>query len=123
MNAHFKAIIMLLSSCMPFLVCGCGKEPPKRVVRPPDVTVVQPVQREVPRYLEYTGTTAAVRNKPPQKPTASSISENGLCTMGTTRSESACRRPRSPEMNHSRVGVRENVHAFKAGKVESDAIG
>jgi multidrug efflux system membrane fusion protein len=47
--------------CIPFLVCSCGKEPPKRVVRPPDVTIVQPVQREVPRYLEYTGTTAAVQ--------------------------------------------------------------
>ncbi len=61
MKAPSKATIMLLSMCIPFLVCACGKEPPKRVVRPPDVTVVQPVQREVPRYLEYTGTTAAVQ--------------------------------------------------------------
>lgn len=61
MKAPSKAIIMLLSFCIPFLVCACGKEPPKRVVRPPDVTIVQPVQREVPRYLEYTGTTAAVQ--------------------------------------------------------------
>ena len=61
MKATSKAIIMLLSFCIPFLVCGCGKEPPKRVVRPPDVTVVKPVQREVARYLEYTGTTAAVQ--------------------------------------------------------------
>ncbi len=61
MEAHSKAIIMILSFCMPLLVCACGKEPPKRVVRTPDVTVIRPVQCEVPRYLEYTGTTAAVQ--------------------------------------------------------------
>jgi membrane fusion protein, multidrug efflux system len=61
MQGHSKALIIVLSFCMPLLVCACGKEPSKRVVRPPDVTVVKPVQREVPRYLEYTGTTAAVQ--------------------------------------------------------------
>ncbi len=56
-----KALVTFLFFCTAFFVCACGKEPPKRVVRPPDVTVVLPVQREVPRYMEYTGTTAAVQ--------------------------------------------------------------
>jgi membrane fusion protein, multidrug efflux system len=56
-----KALLIILFFWVPFLVCACGKEPPKRVVRLPDVTAVLPVQREVPKYLEYTGTTAALQ--------------------------------------------------------------
>lgn len=56
-----KPLLIILSFCIPLFVCACGKEPPKRVVRPPDVTAVLPVQREVPKYLEYTGTTAALQ--------------------------------------------------------------
>jgi multidrug efflux system membrane fusion protein len=56
-----KDLLIILFFWIPFFVCACGKEPPKRVVRPPDVTVVLPVQREVPKFLEYTGTTTALQ--------------------------------------------------------------
>jgi membrane fusion protein, multidrug efflux system len=56
-----KALLIILFFWIPLFVCACGKEPPKRVVRPSDVTAVLPVQREVPKYLEYTGTTAALQ--------------------------------------------------------------
>jgi membrane fusion protein, multidrug efflux system len=43
------------------MFCGCS-QPAKKVIQPPDVTVVLPVQREVTRFLEYTGTTAALQS-------------------------------------------------------------
>ncbi len=61
MKEPSKALLIILFFCIPLFVCACGKEPPKRVVRPPDVTAALPVQREVPKYLEYTGTTAALQ--------------------------------------------------------------
>jgi len=61
MRGLVKALVLLISVPAAFLLAGCGKEAPKRVVKPPDVTVTQPVHKEVTRYLEYTGTTAALQ--------------------------------------------------------------
>ena len=59
----------LLSRCLIFILTGltlgvfsgCGQQTPQKAAVPPDVTVVQPVLREVTRNLEYTGNTAALQ--------------------------------------------------------------
>jgi len=43
-------------------LAGCGQEPKKVALPPPEVTVVQPDDREVTRYLDSTGTTAALES-------------------------------------------------------------
>jgi membrane fusion protein, multidrug efflux system len=52
------SIVAMAVWCLGIL-SGC-QDKPKRVARPPDVTVCHPVEREATRYLEYTGTTAAL---------------------------------------------------------------
>ena len=47
-----KALVIFLFFWTAFFICACGKEPPTRVVRLSDVTVVLPVQGEVPKYLD-----------------------------------------------------------------------
>lgn len=49
------AILVLLFST------GCKEKTSEKSYRPPEVTVVHPTQREVTKYLEYTGTTAALQ--------------------------------------------------------------
>ncbi len=51
----FFAISVLCS------MSGCSSEPLKRTQRPPEVTVVHPIQKEVTRNLEYTGQTSALQ--------------------------------------------------------------
>lgn len=62
MTILVRALVVLLAAAGPYLLCGCKGETKKRVAPPPDVTVAQPVQQEVTRYLEYTGTTAALQS-------------------------------------------------------------
>lgn len=62
MRAYAKVIGMLLIAAGPFLFAGCKDDKAKRVLPPPNVTVVEPQQKEVTRYLEYTGTTAALES-------------------------------------------------------------
>jgi RND family efflux transporter MFP subunit len=61
MRVHCKALILISTISALVWAFGCSHEPPKRTVRPPDVTVAKPVHKEVIRYLEYTGTTAAIQ--------------------------------------------------------------
>ncbi len=49
------AIVLLVLQ----MVSGCGQAP-QQAAPLPEVTVSNPMQREVTTYLEYTGTTAAV---------------------------------------------------------------
>ncbi|MEW6349830.1 MAG: efflux RND transporter periplasmic adaptor subunit [Thermodesulfobacteriota bacterium] len=56
-----KSLILVVALLGLSFLSGC-QDKPKRVVVPPNVTVAQPVQREVTRYLEYTGTTAALES-------------------------------------------------------------
>ncbi|MBI4964961.1 MAG: efflux RND transporter periplasmic adaptor subunit [Desulfomonile tiedjei] len=51
-------ILMIAAFC---LFSACGHQPAKKVVQPPEVTVVQPVGQEVTKFLEYTGNTAALQ--------------------------------------------------------------
>ncbi len=48
-------VIMILG-----LLGACSRQPPKKAVSAPDVTVVRPVKKEIVKYLEYTGNTAAL---------------------------------------------------------------
>ena len=41
---------------------ACGHKPARKAVKPPDVTVVEPKNQEVTKYLEYTGNTAALES-------------------------------------------------------------
>jgi len=54
-----KLLAVVLAVLCLSVVSGC-QEARKRVPRPPDVTVTHPVEREVTKYLEYTGTTQAL---------------------------------------------------------------
>lgn len=49
-------VILLILS----LFSACSKQPPKRAVSAPDVTVAHPVKKEIVKYLEYSGNTAAL---------------------------------------------------------------
>lgn len=62
MPRSFRALVLALAISYLCLVSACKDEPQKKVARPADVTVTQPIQREVTRYLEYTGTTAALES-------------------------------------------------------------
>jgi membrane fusion protein, multidrug efflux system len=44
------------------LLGACSRQPAKKAVSAPDVTVVRPVKKEVIKYLEYTGNTAALES-------------------------------------------------------------
>jgi len=59
MQDFTKPLAVVLSVCIAAILFGCS-EPPKATVRVPAVTVVQPTEQEVTRYLEYTGTTQAL---------------------------------------------------------------
>ncbi len=59
MQGMTKAIIVVLAVSWLSVLSGC-KEPPKRVTAEPEVTVSRPIAQEVTKYLEYTGTTAAL---------------------------------------------------------------
>jgi membrane fusion protein, multidrug efflux system len=54
-----KPFILVLAVWYATILSGCHK-PQKEIVREPAVTVTQPVEQEVTRYLEYTGTTQAL---------------------------------------------------------------
>lgn len=44
------------------MLCGCSKAPQTVEMPAPDVTVAHPVQQEVTKYLEYTGSTSALES-------------------------------------------------------------
>jgi RND family efflux transporter MFP subunit len=56
----FRLRGMLAAAGVAFLLLACGEENHYVAPPPPRVTVAQPVQRPVTRYLDVTGTTAAV---------------------------------------------------------------
>lgn len=60
MRAPSKALIVILALSWIQLLTGCERDTRKKTMAPPKVTVVKPVQQEVTRYLEYTGTSAAL---------------------------------------------------------------
>lgn len=61
MRGHGKALVLIFAMLATVCASGCSRDAPKRTARPPDVTVARPVYQEVTRYLEYTGTTAAIQ--------------------------------------------------------------
>ncbi len=44
------------------LSSGCQNESTKKTIRPPDVTIAEPIRKEVTKYLEYTGNTATLES-------------------------------------------------------------
>ena len=62
MRAYARIIGMLLVAAGPLVWVGCKDDKTKKVLPPPNVTVVQPQQKEITNYLEYTGTTAALES-------------------------------------------------------------
>ena len=60
MRCLSRSLILILALLIPCLFAACEQKPAKTLPRPPDVTVAQVVQREVTRYLENTGTAAAL---------------------------------------------------------------
>lgn len=60
MRCLSRSLILILAPLIPCIFSACEQKPTKTLTRPPDVTVAQTIQREVIRYLEYTGTTAAL---------------------------------------------------------------
>ena len=51
------SLVVLSTLCF---LTGCTEKPVKKSLQDPDVTVVQPIDQEITRYLDYTGTTAPV---------------------------------------------------------------
>jgi membrane fusion protein, multidrug efflux system len=63
MRVRVKALgVLLFMASGPLLLFGCKDERAKKLPPPPNVTIVHPHQKEVTRYLEYTGTTAALES-------------------------------------------------------------
>lgn len=56
-----KPLVVILALAITHGLSGCGKDATKRVVPPPEVTIVTPVQQEITRYLEYTGNTVGIQ--------------------------------------------------------------
>jgi membrane fusion protein, multidrug efflux system len=59
MKVITRSLTLVLAVWLATILFGC-QEPPKKVAVPPKVTITQPIEREVAKYLEYTGTTAAL---------------------------------------------------------------
>jgi len=57
-----RYLILILLSLILCYVSACSQQPPKKVTKPPEVTVTQAVEQEVTRFLEYTGNTAAFQS-------------------------------------------------------------
>lgn len=55
----YKILLLFIAL---LLIVGCKDEKTHKTLPPPKVTVVKPVQQEVTRYLEYTGTTSALES-------------------------------------------------------------
>src|SRR6266478_3010223 len=55
MKFHFKGQIVAISAVLLLVASGCSKSLPARTPTPPQVTVVQPITREVVEWDEYIG--------------------------------------------------------------------
>ncbi|HXI83148.1 MAG TPA: efflux RND transporter periplasmic adaptor subunit [Verrucomicrobiae bacterium] len=55
MNSDFKQQIVAISTVLLLVASGCSKASPARTPPPPQVTVVQPITREVVEWDEYIG--------------------------------------------------------------------
>src|SRR5882724_4346394 len=55
MRFHFKGQIIAISTVLPLVASGCSKSLPAGTPPPPQVTVVQPITREVVEWDEYIG--------------------------------------------------------------------
>lgn len=53
---RFFSVVAILMTLI--LVAACSRQPPKKKVSPPDVTVAYPEKKEITKYLEYPGSTA-----------------------------------------------------------------
>ncbi len=62
MNRMSSNLLLVAVISLPVFLCGCGGPPPPPAPPPPEITQCSPVQRQVTKYLEYTGTTAAVES-------------------------------------------------------------
>ena len=62
MNGPTRFLILILTASTVSLFVSCDKQPAQKTPRLPDVTVANPVRQEVTKYLEYTGTTAALQS-------------------------------------------------------------
>jgi multidrug efflux system membrane fusion protein len=62
MSGRARFLIILLAASTASLLVSCDKHQAQKAPRPPDVTLANPVRQEVTRYLEYTGTTAALQS-------------------------------------------------------------
>ncbi len=61
MRGPSRRLLVLIGLMALGVISGCSEKPAKTVVQVPDVTVTRPERREVIRYFEYTGTTAALQ--------------------------------------------------------------
>ncbi len=59
MERRAMVVMQIVISILLLTVFGCEKSP-KKQVRIPEVSVCQPIEQDVTRYLEYTGNTAAI---------------------------------------------------------------
>jgi len=57
-----RLLILILTASTVSLFVSCDKQSAQKAPRLTDVTVAKPVRQEVTRYLEYTGTTAALQS-------------------------------------------------------------
>ncbi|MFH1113311.1 MAG: efflux RND transporter periplasmic adaptor subunit [Pseudomonadota bacterium] len=55
-----RSPILVLAVMALCLTSACGSKPAKKTQQPPGVTVVQPLQEEITKNLEYTGQTSAL---------------------------------------------------------------
>ena len=55
MRFHFKQQVVAIGTVLLIVVSGCSKSLPARTPTPPQVTVVQPITREVVEWDEYIG--------------------------------------------------------------------
>jgi membrane fusion protein, multidrug efflux system len=61
MDMNVRRFIGLPAALILLVPAGCG-EPPKKASAPPKVTVSQPIQKDVTKFVEYTGNTSALES-------------------------------------------------------------
>lgn len=62
MNRTSHLLLLISAISLPLVICGCGGQQAPPPPPPPQVTLSNPVERQVTKYLEYTGTTVAVES-------------------------------------------------------------
>ncbi len=62
MRSVLKISVLICVLALLTFAASCSQKPPEKPIPVPEVTITTPIEREVTKYLEYTGNTAALQS-------------------------------------------------------------